>query len=209
MSLDIKIEMNPDDLARVRLLLNEVDAAGCMRRAINKTLDGVRTDATRAVYLDLNLTQTRIRKNFTVFKASGDDLGGVFRSKGRDINFASFQGTRVTTRGLSVKIKRAGTRTIFRHAFIWTRMTKSGELASTAFERDYGGARTRSSPLLPWKRFDADRKIYRHDLITLTGPRIEDILAKPAVLGPLEKSGGERLTDNVNHELEYILSKHK
>lgn len=206
MSLDIKIEMNPDDLARVRLLLNEVDAAGCMRRAINKTLDGVRTDATRAVYQDLNLTQTRIRKNFSIVRATTGDISGAFKSKGRDINLASFQGTRVTTRGLSVKIKRSGTRTILRHGFLWNRTTKSGDLASTAFERDYGGTRTKASPLLPWKKMGEK---YRHDLITLTGPRIEDILAKPAVLGPLEKSGGERLTDNVNRELEYILSKHK
>lgn len=205
----MQVNINPEDIARVNLLLDDVKADVVMRRAINETLTGVKTDAARVVYEDLNLTQTRIKKNFYTRNAAGSDIAGLFRSKGDPVNFASFTGTRTTTRGLSVKIKRAGVRTIFKHGFLWTRTTKSGDTASTAFQRAWTGPRTSASTSLPWKRMDPKYRKLDPKKGTLTGPRIEDILGKPDVIQYLQAAAGERLSKNINDQLEYILSRHR
>ncbi len=204
--MNIQIDINPDDIARVNLFLNDVEAGVVMRRAINETLDGVRTDATRVVYADLNLTQRRIRENFFIRRATGTELAASFASRGRPVNLASFIGTRTTTRGLSVKVKRAGTRTTLRHAFTWNRTTASGDAASTAFQRAWTGPRTSASNQMPWK---AMTPRYRLPLETLTGPRIEDILSRLDVITNLEQSAGARLEKNVSDQLEYIMSRHR
>ena len=201
----MQINFDPEDVARVKLLLDDIDANRVMIRAINDTLAGVNTDAARAVYADLNLTQTRIKEDFSIRRAYTGNVNGAFTATGRPVNLASFTGSRMTTRGLSVKIKRAGTRVTFRHGFLWNRTTRTGESAATAFQREWQGARTNATTQLPWKQMGQQ---YRLPLETMTGPRIEDILSKPEVIGPLEIAGGDRLEAAVDHELEYILSRH-
>jgi hypothetical protein len=125
-------------------------------------------------------------------------------AKGKPVNFASFSGTNVTTRGLSVKIKKSGTRTIFKHAFLWTRNTKAGEEAKTAFQRDWHEFHTKASPQLPWKKFGAK---YRLPLETLSGPRVEDEFAKDRVIKTVEIEAKGRIDTNMAHELDYELSK--
>lgn len=201
----INLNFDPEDVARVKLLLDDIDANRVMIRAINDTLQGVQTDATREVYGYLNLTQRRIREDFTIRRASTGNVNGAFVSVGNPVNLASFIGSRMTTRGLSVRVLRGSTRTVLRHGFLWNRSTRSGEEAATAFQRAWEGARTSASPMLPWKRMSPR---YRLPVETLTGPRIEDVLSKPVVLTNLETLGGDRLERNVDHELEYILSRH-
>ena len=202
----MQVNINPEDIARVHLFLDDIKADVVMRRAINETLTGVKTDAARVVYEDLNLTQTRIKKNFYTRNATGSDITGLFRSKGDPVNLASFTGSRMTTRGLSVKVKRSGTRATLKHGFLWTRTTKAGEEASTAFQRAWKGPRTSASTALPWKLMNQK---YRRPVETLTGPRIEDILGKPDVIQYLQAAAGERLSKNINDQLEYIMSRHR
>jgi hypothetical protein len=207
----MQVNINPEDIARVHLFLDDIKADVVMRRAINETLTGVKTDAARVVYEDLNLTQTRIKKNFYTRNATGSDITGLFRSKGDPVNLASFTGSRMTTRGLSVKVKRSGTRATLKHGFLWTRTTKAGEEASTAFQRAWSGARTSASNRLPWKGFypGTNPAHERRTVETLRGPRIEDILGKPGILSGVEASAADRLSQNINDQLEYIMSRHR
>jgi hypothetical protein len=203
--MKLEIKFNPEDVAKVKLLLSEIEAARCLRNALNDTITGIQTDAARAVYADLNLTQTRIKQGFRIQRATIDDLYGSFRSIGKPVNLASFTGSRMTTRGLSVKVKRNGTRTTLKHGFIWSRLTKQGDEAKTAFQRAYIGTRTKASNKLPWRKMPEH---YRLPLETLTGPRIEDILGREDILSSLSALAGERLEKNTERELDWILSKH-
>jgi hypothetical protein len=203
--MKLEIKFNPEDVAKVKLMLSEIEASRCLRNALNDTITGIQTDAARAVYADLNLTQTRIRQGFRIQRATIDDLWGSFRSIGKPVNLATFTGSRMTTRGLSVKVKRNGTRTTLKHGFLWTRPTKQGDEARTAFQRAYTGARTRASNQLPWRKMPGH---YRLPLETLTGPRIEDILGREDILSSLSALAGERLEKNTERELDWILSKH-
>jgi hypothetical protein len=212
MPVKININVNPEDIARVNLFLNDIKADVVMRRAINDTLSGIKTDAARAVSADLNLTQARIKKNFYTRGTDGSDISGMFVSKGDPVNLASFSGFRTgNNTGFSVKIKRSGAWHHFKHGFVWTRVTKSGDVAVTAFQRAWTGARTSSSNKLPWKKFYPGNKPAheRRKVETLRGPRIEDILGKPEILSGVEALATDRLHQNILDQLDRIFEGHR
>lgn len=206
----INIQFDHQQVNNVRLMMGEISngAPKVIMRAINKTLPGVQNDATREIAKDLNLTQTRIRKDFRINKATlyGWSEGGSVVATGRPVNLASFIGSRTTTRGLSIKVKKSKARSVLKHAFIWHRKTKAGADAATAMEREWHDFHTKASPRLPWKKFGSK---YRVPVEILTGPRIEDEYAKPNVLSEVETKARARLDGNLAHELDYALSKLK
>ena len=208
----INIKFDTSDIAKVHLLLGEIKngAPKVMTHAINKTLTGVQTDAVKAIAIDLNLTQERIREDFYINKASFEFLSGSVVATGKPVNFASFSGTTETKSdyggGVSVKIKKSGSRIKFKHAFIWERTTKSGNEAKTAFQREWHEWRSFRSRFSPWKKFGPK---YILPLETLNGPRIEDEYAKDRVISSVQLEAKARLDQNLAHELDYELSKLK
>jgi hypothetical protein len=89
---------------------------------------------------------------------------------------------------------------------LWTRTTKSGDLAKTAFQRDWNEFHTFKSVNSPWKKFGQK---YRLPVETLSGPRIEDEYAKYKVMQNVLIESKVILDANLDHELEYELSKLK
>lgn len=204
----INIQFDKSQIENVHAMMGDIKngAPKVIMRAINKTLTGVQTDAVREIGKDLNLTQTRIRKDFRINKAAIDWQAGSVVAKGRPVNLASFIGSREGKRGLSVKVKRSGARTVLKHAFIYSRKTKGGLDAATAMEREWHDYHTKASPRLPWKKFSPK---YRLPVEVLTGPRIEDEYAKAPVLAEVQNKAKTRLDGNLSHELDYELSKLK
>ena len=220
-TLNLKIDQA--DIAKVNLLMGDIKngVPKVMVRAINKTLDGVQTDAVKFIAVDLNLTQARIREDFFINKASWDYIAGSVVAKGKPVNLASFQGTTENRSdwngGLSVKIKKSGARVKLKHAFLWSRgagpfkmNTESGgisqDTAKTAFEREWHDYHTFRSVFSPWKKFGAK---YRLPLEERRGPRIEYEFAKDRVLKSVEIEAKGRIDANIAHELDYELSKLK
>ena len=219
----LNIQIDQATIAKVNLLMGDIKngVPKVMVRAINKTLDGVQTDAVRAIAVDLNLTQTRIREDFYINRATWDYIAGSVVAKGRPVNLASFQGTTETRSdwngGLSVKVKVSGARVKLKHAFLWSRAAGpiginpiSGSIsqgtANTAFQREWHSYHTFRSVNSPWKKFGPK---YRLPVETLTGPRIEDEFAKDRVIKSVEIEAKGRIDANMAHELDYELSKLK
>lgn len=182
------------DLLKMHLLLADIKAGPrtVTVRATNKTLAGVRTDAVAEVYKDLNLTKARIRKDFKISRASAAGPSGRVTATGTPVGLASFSGTAQRAKGTSVKVKRGGRRSIIRHAFV-AEIKKAKNVWWRALK--HGGP--------PGKR------VARLPIDRLTGPRIEDILAKPAVMGVVMAKAGDRFAKNIDHETDYMLSKHR
>ena len=69
MALDIQIDKG--DLVRLKTTMAAIGKSygPVLSRAINKTLTGTRTDSVNEIWKTLNLTKTRIRKDFTLYKA--------------------------------------------------------------------------------------------------------------------------------------------
>lgn len=206
------LKFDEGDLLKVNLLMGEVKngVPKVMTRAINKTLVSTRSIAVKTIAIDLNLTQERIRQDFYLNNASYENVSGSVTAKGKPVNLATFQGTTETVSdfngGVSVKVKKTGARVRLKHAFLWVRPTKAGDEARTAFQREWHEYYTFKSRFSPWKQFGPK---YRLPVETLTGPRIEDEYASPRVLNNVLIETKPVLDANLDHELQYELSRLK
>jgi len=199
----MQIKFNQLDLARVKATMAGVgkSAVPVMYRAINKTLGVTQTFAVKRIYTTLNLTQTRIRKDFSQNKALSVRVAGSLNAKGKPVGLASFIGTKELKRGgVSVKVHRAKPRTTLRHAFMAIGKTGSG---LHVWERQHYG----KQPFRPGFPYATLPDKYRYPLERLTGPRIEDEYAKPKVLDPTIQYANYSLGTNLESQLDYELSK--
>lgn len=204
----MQIKLDKSDMAAVDTMLINLKGAypRVIYRSVNKTLGNVQTKAVDEIYSVLNLTKTRIKKDFKQYKAGPSNLKGSIVATGKPINLASFSGTTQTTKGIGVRIFRGGTRHTLKHAFIWERSTKSGSTAKTAFWR----AEVMGRPYVktrPYAYLAKTGVIKRLPIETLTGPRIEDIYARPTVIDNVLIFGGNRYAENVQYYLDYEFSK--
>ncbi|KKN52428.1 hypothetical protein LCGC14_0612820 [marine sediment metagenome] len=178
-----------------------------LSRSVNKTVTGVRTDAVNEIYKNLNLTKTRIRKDFKIKKMTWAYLTARIVSKGAPVGLAAFAGTRQTKKGVSVKVKRAGKRSILKHAFIADAKKAAvfgSKTRTHVFWRKYKGPR--SKPKAGFS-YGALPRTYRLPVERLVGPRIQDILDEPKVMKPVMKMADDRLAVNLQRELNFELSK--
>lgn len=219
--IEVNINFDPQDVFRVKLLLNDIEANQVMVGAINDTLPGVETDAVREATGYLNLRAERVRANFTRIRAYTGNATGAWKSIGRPANLASFIGTTETISdyngGVSVRVLRSGSRERLKHAFMWSRPSGgglnvspgsgliSGEISQTVMQREWHDFHTFRSRFSPWKRMGPR---YRLPVETLTGPRVEDVLGRDGVIAIIETQAGERLENNVDRRLELIMSRH-
>ena len=211
----MEIQIDENQLRDVQTMMTGIKDGypKVVSRAVNKTLTGVRTDAVGEISKKLNLTKTRIRKDFEIKKATRVYLFGRIVSKGVPVGLAAFTGTKQRAKGVSVKVKKSGKRTILKHTFLAdvTKARSFGTYTNTlVFYRLYEGTRApfRSNfryGVLPRKyRFPKDPK---NSLEAKTGPRIQDIYDEPEVMKPVMKMADDRLTVNLQRELNFELSK--
>lgn len=213
------IELNPQDVARVRRLLAGVkDAAQTVLvRSLNKTLSGVKTDASAEIRAVVTAKKSAVDATFKSQKATATRLTAVFESTGRPIPLIDF-GARQTQRGVSVQVRRDRPRSVIASAFVAT--MKSGHKG--VFWRKWhqrGGKLGKTDAAIARSGYVFNRKrgryfpianlpkAYRLPIEQRFGPRIPDILSNEEVMAPVLAKADDRLTTNLEHELSYELSK--
>lgn len=206
--MPMSIEISKYDLATLESLLGEVKN-GPLRvlvRSLNKTLTSVKSQAAKEVATDLNVTQTRIKKDFVKsHSASFSNPTAGFIAKGKPLGLEEFSGSRQVKKGVSVAIKKSQPRQIITHAFlstIWAGKKAVGQ-------RIYEGERKTPRGTYPYTSYRALPFKYRWPLRKLTGPRIEDELGKPNVIAAVMAHASERLDTILEQELTFELSKLK
>jgi hypothetical protein len=155
-------------------------------RAINKTLTGIKTDKSTMIREDLNLPKTYVDQHIVINKAEKTWPEGRVTTRSKPVGLINFTGTRQAIKGVSVKVKRYGTRSIIPHTFIAT----AHNAENVWWRSKIGGVR-----------------VWRLPIERLTGPRLTDNLSRPEVIGEVEKKAGDRWDANMEHELEWELSK--
>lgn len=211
----MKVEIPKDQQAKIDALLIGLKngSTRVVSRAMNRTITQVISFSVKEIAKDLNLTQTRIRKDFTAVRSNFGNLTGRITSKGKPLGLCSFKGTAQRKKGVSVKIKVGGPRKTIKHAFIARTKHKrvAGEVeAKNVFFRVYKGLR---QPVRKGFPYGALPDVYRGvgqkpgKLIRDSGPRIQDIYDEPKVFNPTMAHADERLSHNLNRELNYELSK--
>lgn len=101
------------------------DIAGqALPRALNRTMDQAKTAMSREIRSEFNMTAAKVNESLRVRRATF--FAGELRleaslesptKRGRSLNLINFA-ARKTSRGLTVKIKKAGARKVVRGAFI-------------------------------------------------------------------------------------------
>ncbi|SEM75168.1 Prophage minor tail protein Z (GPZ) [Syntrophus gentianae] len=200
----IRISIDPIDQARVRNILSGMKNMGerVLSRSLNKTITGVKTDASTEIRQELNAKKAAVDETFTLNKATIKKLSASIVSTGKPLALIDFVGTRQTNKGVSVLVKKTGARKIIPGAFIAT--MKEGHKG--VFWRNWHGVkRTKSTKI----KYGALPKKYRLPMSERFGPRVPDILGNDSVMGTVLKKASDRLHTNIESELNYELGKLK
>ena len=212
----MEIQIDENQLRDVQTMMTGIKDGypKVLTRAVNKTLTGVRTDAKKEIAKDLNLTQKRIADDFQIRKMSFSRLTGQIDSVGKPVGLASFIGTKQKTKGVSVKVKKTGTRSIIKHTFLANvRGKKEAGDKEHVFYRLYTGPRAKHRPGFPYSmmpekyRYPNAPRGSGSNLERKTGPRVQDIYASDKVMKPVLAMADDRLAANLEHELNRELSK--
>jgi hypothetical protein len=200
-SSSFAIELDKAALAEVKVALAGVEngASRVLSRAINKTLDGVRTDSVNEIANDITPKKSVIRKTFTVKKTTASNLEGRTSSKGKPLGLIHYL-ARQTKKGVSVKVKRNGKRSVIPGSFI-----AKAKGATNVFWRQYKGPKTKPRP--GFKYGVLPKHPYRLPIERLTGPRVPDIMDKPEVMAAILAAADARLDKNLSNQIDYELSR--
>lgn len=144
-------------------------------RALNRTLQQVRTVATRAVAEDLGITQKAVRDGLRLQQASRGDLRASIHVSGQRIPLIQFR-ARQTSRGVAYRLP--GGRSDAPGAFIAT--MKSGHR---------GVFRRRSRPRLP--------------IDELRGPSLPHVFTQRRIDQAMRDTATRVFPDNLAHEIEH------
>lgn len=191
-------------------------AQKAFRASINKAVTGGVTDMARETGKFLNLTQKRIKKDISVTKATLTRLSGAISSKGRPVNLIEY-GAKKRKKGVSIKIWKKGKAKIIPGTFIFKGLQGKfrdedhyNEIVAwrrkTEENKDYIGTQPKR---FPDRVYAALPRKFRFPLQSKYGPRIQDITAKPRVLSVIEYMIAQRLEKELDHQVEWILSKQK
>ena len=198
------IELNKEQMADIEEMFKDFPggAIKAIVRGINHTLSVGATTAAKEIGMRLNVTQTRIKKDMKVSKAYFSEPVGRLDAIGNPVSLTTFSGTRQTIKGVSVNVLTTSPRKILKHAFITT-----ANNAQQAFWRIYK-PETRK-PYRAHMAYAAMPRKYRHPIKNLTGPRIEDIYARPEVYGAVLAKVNTYMMERLDHEANYLLSQYQ
>lgn len=121
--MQITIQTNFPEVHRLMGQLRQDIATKATARALNRTVEGARTDMSREIRSEFNLTAAYVRQRLSIRRASavaGLRLTAELRGgdgKRRSANVIAFA-ARQTSKGVSVKIRRDGGRKVISGAFI-------------------------------------------------------------------------------------------
>lgn len=199
----ISVKINKEDLANVESAMNGIKNgyAKVLVRSLNKTITGVRTDAVKEIGKEITPKAKIIRSTFKLFKANYANLSASVKSTGWPIPLIHYLARQVK-KGVSYKVrKQAQGRLILKHAFIAT--MKSGHKG--VFWRKYKGTPTKK--VKPNFQYGVLPERYRLPIKQRYGPSIPDIVGDDKQMKPILDKAGDRLSKELDHQLDYELSK--
>lgn len=212
MTAPLSVRVNQKDIADVKRLLSGVGVAvpKVTQMAVNKTLTGVRTDATNEVSKVITPTKTTIRKTIAVHKMMKGNVNAKVICKGKPLNLIHFK-ARPTKKGVTVQVLKSEPRSLIKHAF----KTKivNNLVAIRRYGGKYGGSRRpRKKKGGSYKWYGTLPKDYRfpnEHLKFLTTLSIPEVLGYPPTIKKVMDLAGPRLEKELDRALNYELSKLK
>jgi len=204
----MRVDIDTSSLADVQNIMSEIRSGypRVVSGAINDTLSTVKTQAVARIGNELNLKAARIKEDFTVQKASFTSLNGALIAKGAPVGLVNFDANQIDT-GVTVKVLKGGSRKLLRHAYIGTGRRQSGnhvfwrgkDRATMPTPKRFAiGKKHRA----PWPKFGPQ---FTKPVERLSGPRIEDFLAKPSIFDPVSIQANYVFAQNVEKMIDEVL----
>lgn len=199
----VRVEIDKEDLAKVKNMLTGITSGAekALTRSINKSLVNVRTRSVKDIGKDINLKASRIKNDFDIKKTFSLNDSAYIRCRSTPPGLINF-GARPVSKGVTVKIKRAGARRSLKHAFI-ADLRGNNQVAWR--DNEHVGTGKPYRPDFPYGKLP---RHYRHPITVLYGPRIADIFKQDPIMGPVLEFAGERISVNLLHEADAILNRY-
>jgi len=185
----ISITLRGDDIEKGKraLALLGDRARPAVARALNRSVQGVTTDAGQMARQSYNVRSGDVKRSFTLLKASPSSLFGAATSKGRVLSLRDFSptpgpGKRRPAVGLSVMVKRQSGKVRLAGAF-WGQMP--GRDVASVFRR-LGTSR------LPIEK--------------LFGPSVPQMLGNQEVMARIQAKAADRFGVNLDHEVSRVFA---
>lgn len=201
------VQINQADMAAVRNMLGDLadKYKSVMTTSINKTLTTARTQATARIANEINLKSSRIKQDFTIKKANFGDISGSLKATGGPVGLINF-GANQTQKGVSVKVLKSSSRAVIKHAYIAAHGSKEHVYWRKNRMPGTGKWPVGKKTNINWT---AVAPRYKRPVERLTGPRIEDIFAKPEVLDPVSIQAQHVYLINVENKIDEIIRRHR
>jgi hypothetical protein len=183
-------------------------------------LTGVKTDASAAIRAVITAKKSAVDNTFKIQKAVSGNMRAVIASSGKPLALIDYS-ARQTAKGVSVQVRKDKPRKVIPSAFMstmgsghkgvfwreWHDKTKAKlNKTETAISRS---GYVYSAKAKRYIAIAALPKMYRLKIVERFGPRIPDIMGNEPVMRSILAQASQRLKDNLDHETDYEMSKHK
>jgi len=200
----MSITIEQDSLRSARFMINGVGDLypKVTRRALTRTVKGVRKDMSSEIRAVYNLKKSYVDKSIKPF-VNYSRLTGQVTVKSTPVGLINFTGTKQKPLGVSVKVKKASRRKTIPHTFIETMNNGT----NVWWRKKDGWQR---QPDDPRKQYGAMPDKYRgipKKLERAAGPRLNDHISQPTVFKKLEEMAGDRLQNAVSYYTDLEMSK--
>jgi hypothetical protein len=204
------IKIDEADLLNVQSMLGGIKGLPerVTVRALNKTLTGVKTDASAEIRTVITAKKAAVDETFKISKATTGNMTAAISSTGKPLALIDYS-SRQTKKGVSVQVRKDRTRKIVPGAFIavMTNTSKRGETSEhkgVFWRKWHSGSK---KPVNPQMTYAALPRQYRLKIKELYGPRVPDIMSNEPVMKNVLSKAGLRLHNNLQHETDYEFSK--
>ena len=183
----IKIEVSNESLSRANSMLSHVRTRfpQAVARAVNRTMDGMRTDAVRGTTAKYFVKSSAVRASLSFRKAAPGNLMGAMISRGKRHTLADYKMTPTTPR--------AGKKPQLRGAVKKEGGLKS--LGSAFLARRSGGG------YAPFLRVGSGK----YDLRSLISPSMPQIIKNEETVKAIQEGAQDRFSKRLDHEIMRII----
>lgn len=204
----LSITIDQSELNKIKTMLSGIKYAvpKVTQMAVNRTLAGVRTDATNEVAKVIALKKNIIRNTITVMKMGRNNSAAWVKCGGKRLPLMLFSARELKSgKGVTVKVLTSSGRSLIKHAFI-TEM-KTGHKG--VFWRKKGRGWNRSNIKRPKNQYAKMPKKYRLPMEERFSFSIPEVMGNTPTMNEIMRLAEIRLKKEVDRALNYELSKLK
>ena len=182
-------------------------------RALNKTATGTRADMVKLAREDYNFKASAVRARTAINRATWSELTSAVRSKGGGVHLTDFTGTRKTSKGLTVNIKKSTGLKRILHAFTASGRN-SGKLiafwrADLNARLGPSGRKQLSAAISGGHVSPATGLVHRYPIQALYGPHPEIIYNTEENWAKLRTQADERMTAAFSDEVGAVARQYR